>query len=953
MSKYLLTNQNNRIFEVKEVKKINGKYSELEKDIEDDFCGHIKTIGWKQGENFTRNSDVKKRYKFRNDSKGTINGEPDYIFYDDNSNIIAICDVKSSKKSISKGLQDTKDYIVCLNQDYSLDVRFAITYNGISFAAEYFNGDFWEAVLINNLVLDRMPYPEFLQYIIESKNEMYEYKETYIEKDSLKNFFARCDEVIRQSNIGSSPTEKFVELSSIIFLKMFTTKGLDKKYINNMNPPVWDLVLAGKTERINGDFLNWLNKEYENLYIIDDKNLLIRINPDKLLEISKLVEKLFNSHLITDFTNVKGDILEFFQSGTNDRKIGEFFTPRHIIELMVTLTNPKVYKKSDGKLYAEKIYDPTCGTGGFLIEAFNRYKSGSSGLVDLDIIRKNALYGTELKGNTALLAKLNMILIGDGHTNIVNANALGYKKKEVLQLKKDVFGNPIPVDSNNVTFDFESGEKIYFIKNNRHQRVSLEKKGKKEFLFDEFGEKIEITLNEVIHKEKKRITSDGFPVKKDKDKYYKQHYVKHLEYLNNLEEDKVKYSYSDINSVNPELVEVTINGECNPKYQKDFENFDIVLANQPFGVSEPPKADYLFIEHMLKSLKDESKVINGRYGKIACIVGNGFLFDSSFVEERKTLQENYTIKSIIQLPSKSFAPYVKTLKSNIILIEKRKPSKNHKTLFVKLEHDGFTQDDKRFPEPEKNQTSKFLKMWKRWEEETVIDPNNGKEITRSSHEEEKGFAEYHEIEVENWSVNNYVINELPTFTEKTEKLGKFITESVVKIHPIETVNDSDDYVEIKGVSKDEYFLVESDLKKANKYRQEFKVVTLGELAYNPSRINIGSIGMNNDNENVLVSPSYTVFNIKTDTLLPKFVLFYLKSEIGKQQIENYNFGTVRNSLDIEDLKKIEIPMLSLSDQEKIVRTIEEAEEHKRKYLEKETEAKKSFNSFIIKEKLYF
>ena len=122
--------------------------------------------------------------------------------------------------------------------------------------------------------------------------------------------------------------------------------------------------------------------------------------------------------------------------------------------------------------------------------------------------------------------------------------------------------------------------------------------------------------------------------------------------------------------INPKLIKEKINGDDNKSYHKNFGDFDIVLANQPFGLSEPSKADSLFLEHMISSLHEGVRKETGRYGRIACIVDNGFLHDSSYLQDRKKLQENNTIKAIIALPQKAFAPYVKTIKSNIILIEK-------------------------------------------------------------------------------------------------------------------------------------------------------------------------------------------------------------------------------------------------------------------------------------------
>ena len=74
--------------------------------------------------------------------------------------------------------------------------------------------------------------------------------------------------------------------------------------------------------------------------------------------------------------------------------------------------------------FGETVYDPCCGTGGFLIYAFEHIKRKVL-LTDeaLEILKNDTVFGRELTG-TAKIAKMNMILTGDGHTNIVQTDSL-------------------------------------------------------------------------------------------------------------------------------------------------------------------------------------------------------------------------------------------------------------------------------------------------------------------------------------------------------------------------------------------------------------------------------------------------------------------------------------------------------------------------------------------------
>lgn len=85
---------------------------------------------------------------------------------------------------------------------------------------------------------------------------------------------------------------------------------------------------------------------------------------------------------------------------------------------------------------------------------------------------------------------------------------------------------------------------------------------------------------------------------------------------------------------------------------------------------------------------------------------------------------------------------------------------------------------------------------------------------------------------------------------------------------------------------------------------KYKVVTKGCVAYNPSRINVGSIAIYNGDVPGIVSPMYVVF--KCVNMDPCFLLLILETARGKYEVKSYLSGSVRDSLAFEDLKSIEI-----------------------------------------------
>jgi type I restriction-modification system DNA methylase subunit len=117
---------------------------------------------------------------------------------------------------------------------------------------------------------------------------------------------------------------------------------------------------------------------------------------------------------------------------SKDVKVGQFFTPKHIVQFMVKLAN---LESSD------VILDPACGTGRFLIWAMDDMMNKASGKnVDQIIksIRYNQLFGTDNDTNVAKLAKMNMYIHGDGKANIWDDDGLLLYKTKQLDNKLDV-----------------------------------------------------------------------------------------------------------------------------------------------------------------------------------------------------------------------------------------------------------------------------------------------------------------------------------------------------------------------------------------------------------------------------------------------------------------------------------------------------------------------------------
>ncbi|MCY8474626.1 class I SAM-dependent DNA methyltransferase [Bacillus halotolerans] len=120
----------------------------------------------------------------------------------------------------------------------------------------------------------------------------------------------------------------------------------------------------------------------------------------------------------TDFDILGNFYGEFVKYGGNDgNSLGIVLTPRHITSLMTELIQ---INKSD------YVLDPACGTGAFLISAMNRMLGQAENDNEKRDIKQNRLYGIEIQQKLFTIATTNMILRGDGKSNLLRDNSLTF-----------------------------------------------------------------------------------------------------------------------------------------------------------------------------------------------------------------------------------------------------------------------------------------------------------------------------------------------------------------------------------------------------------------------------------------------------------------------------------------------------------------------------------------------
>lgn len=108
---------------------------------------------------------------------------------------------------------------------------------------------------------------------------------------------------------------------------------------------------------------------------------------------------------------------------------------------------------------------------------------------------------------------------------------------------------------------------------------------------------------------------------------------------------------------------------------------------------------------------------------------------------------------------------------------------------------------------------------------------------------------------------------------------------------------------------------------AEEKAEDYKIIEKGCFAYNPYRVNVGSIGLFADDVKGLISPAYVVFKTKPKSIKPELLLKFLKSSEGLRQIKLYARGTVRQALRFEDLCNIELSLPDYDTQNELLQKL--------------------------------
>lgn len=176
-------------------------------------------------------------------------------------------------------------------------------------------------------------------------------------------------------------------------------------------------------------------------------------------------------------------------------------------------------------------------------------------------------------------------------------------------------------------------------------------------------------------------------------------------------------------------------------------------------------------------------------------------------------------------------------------------------------------------------------------------------------------------------VQNKIIEDLKVLKKelcnKVFSKGSFVRLGVL-IEEVTTRNKSNAYDNVLSVSNKMGFIKQSeqfeDRTVASENKSNYKVVTEGCFAYNPARINVGSIALLTTYKIGIISPMYVCFKTKK-ALDSEYLNFYYQSSYFYKELQKKLEGSVRQCLTYENMCEILIPYVSIEEQKEVAITL--------------------------------
>ena len=272
----------------------------------------------------------------------------------------------------------------------------------------YFTHGAWKEVLVNGRLIGGLPSKDIARRLVDKDTNIIE--DLQISDKILYKKATKINEILHKGSINKNYRARVM---SALLLAMAEDTPIN---VNNETPVLIDEI----NSRVRHVLDNHGRKNFASRIEIQEptsKDNHVKVKR-ALVDTIQELEDLNIRSAMNSGTDVLGRFYEIFlKYGNGAKEIGIVLTPRHITRFAAQALR---VSKND------KVFDPACGTGGFLVAAFDLVRK-SCNERELDNFKVSGIYGIEQESEVMALALVNMIFRGDGKNNIEEGDCFSDK----------------------------------------------------------------------------------------------------------------------------------------------------------------------------------------------------------------------------------------------------------------------------------------------------------------------------------------------------------------------------------------------------------------------------------------------------------------------------------------------------------------------------------------------
>lgn len=321
-----------------------------------------------------------------------------------------VIEAKNERSKLDTALREAKeDYADRINQSKIAKCLFltGIAGNdneGYIARSKYLKDGKWEVITENGIEVTSVLSKKQVENILTNKSP--NIKDVEISEEEFLRTAENINEILHENSINKDYRARFI---SALLLAMSEGNEIDVSEKS-------DILIEAINARVRHILKNHNKFHFSNFIKIDEPS-----NADNHIKVKEAIKRIYQELLnlnIRSAMNSGKDVLGkfyevFLKYGNGAKDIGIVLTPRHITKFASEVLNIT---------YEDLVLDPACGTGGFLVSAYDEVRKKTRNKDDFEAFKLYGLYGIEEQDPVISLAIVNMIFRGDGKNNMIEGN---------------------------------------------------------------------------------------------------------------------------------------------------------------------------------------------------------------------------------------------------------------------------------------------------------------------------------------------------------------------------------------------------------------------------------------------------------------------------------------------------------------------------------------------------